>query len=429
MKKLALIIGVKDYTNVATLWNTENDAIDISNFLTSVGFETKLIKNPTQKEIIKEVSLFKNLISTDTVSIIYFAGHGLQMNGFNFLVPSDAKIDLVEEIPYCCVNARDCLIDQTTSSNSIHLLILDACRNNPFSNGLRSLDIGLAKMSASMGTLIAFSTSPNNVAFERKNERNGIYTQFLLKNLQLPNCALERIFKNTRTEVIKSTNGKQVPWEESSLHGEDFYFIKEPTALLYLIRKDLLFAYKTLIEENIEIMTFDGNSIESILQPGKVKMSYKKAIAELKNQWELSNNTKHPSVAFYLIFNLQNIIMATHFYRKNLVHVNFIKLNDIVFQQSNEINGNQLELIHKLLLLSEHYIGIFKFNDKFGNLNSLKRVYDNHIWTGLILKSEILDKQNVILEDMALIRSQEVHLNEFFKSVVLVQIMDEFFQN
>lgn len=427
MKKVALVIGVKEYAFLPSLWNTENDATDVADFLHSVGFITTLVLNPTQKELIQQISNFKKSVSDETISIIYFAGHGVQLEGNNFLVPKDAEITITEEIPYMCIHASDCLIKQS-QTKSAHLLILDACRNNPFKSGIRAIDVGLAKMIAPMGTLIAFSTSPNSVSIERKEDRNGIYTRHLLRNSKVPNTPLERVFKNTRTEVIRDTNGKQVPWEESSLHGEDFYFIKEPTALFYLIKKELVFVYKSLTEDKFDYTSIKTDSLEEVQNPKRVKIPYSEAIVALKQQWEKFRNTIHPSVAFYIISNLQRILQAAYVFRMLARNINFDELNRIVVEHSSNMDDTQLKLFQKLLLSVEHFRSIFEFNDKFGNLSSIKRTYENGAWVGLSMKLDILGNQNLFIEDMKFIRENEFHLYQFLDSSVLIDIMNAVFR-
>ena len=203
MNRIALVIGIKEYDHISSLGNTDNDALDISNFLNETGFKVTTLLNPTQRELIESITKFKTEITKDTISVVYYAGHGIQLEGENFIVPKDANIKISEEIPYFCIHASDCLPRQSEQLNNIHILILDACRNNPFKTGLRSPQIGLAKMEAPLGTLIAFATSPGNASIELEGERNGIYTQHLLTHLKTPNLSLERVFKNVLIPLLE----------------------------------------------------------------------------------------------------------------------------------------------------------------------------------------------------------------------------------
>lgn len=230
MQKEALLIGINNYSHFSQLDNCENDASDLSDLLKASGFNVTLLVNATQKDIISSLAKFKKEITQNSISVIYFSGHGLQVEGDNFIVPVDANISITEEIPYFCIHASDLLIEVDKDSQNMHIVILDACRNNPFKSGIKGLSGGLAKMNAPMGTLIAYSTGANMTSIERKEDRNGIYTKYLLESLKIPNLSVEQVFKNTRTNVITETKAKQVPWDESSLHGKDFYFLTSDTA-------------------------------------------------------------------------------------------------------------------------------------------------------------------------------------------------------
>ncbi|WGH75769.1 caspase family protein [Tenacibaculum tangerinum] len=229
MDRKSLVIGINNYSHFPDLDNCINDSIDIHHFLETNDFDSKLLENPNQSELIREIAEFKKSINENTISLIYFSGHGLQDEKYNYIVPSDSEIRINEDIKYNCILVDDLLIE--TSKKNLHILILDACRNNPFQDGKKGISFGLAKMDAPAGTLIAFSTSPNSASIERKSERNGIYTKHLIKNFNVPNIPVELAFKNTRNDVMSDTDEKQIPWEESSLFGENFSFITKEESI------------------------------------------------------------------------------------------------------------------------------------------------------------------------------------------------------
>lgn len=423
MKKEALIIGINSYQYLETLDKCENDANDLSSFLKNCDFNTEVLLNPSQRDFIKSLSDYKKKISEDTISIIYFSGHGLQIEGDNFLVPADANISILEEIPYFCINASDLLLNIELGSKIMHLIVLDACRNNPFKTGLKSVSCGLARMIAPMGTLIAFSTSPNMTSSEKSIDKNGIYTKHLLQNLKTPNISVERVFKNTRTDVIEDTKGKQVPWEESSLHGDDFYFIKEATALIMFLKKELIFAYQELTEKPIEFNVLKGDKMESIDIP------FCEAIKLFRTQFEEHKNTIHPRNAFTILFNLQKIVHATYRFSMISKTIDFRELDKQVISQSPNMSKDEINKMQKILLTMEHYSSIFAHNDQFGKLKSIKRIIKNHIWTGFKLDKDILKKQKLIMEDFEFIKTQDVALKEITETELLIGIMNEFFKN
>jgi uncharacterized caspase-like protein len=160
------------------------------------------------------------------VGLFYYAGHGVQVNGTNYLLPIDVKIQSSADIEYEGVNAGFVVAQMESAENPMNIIILDACRNNSFGSNTRSLrssEDGLAQMIAPVGTLIAYSTAPGSVAFDG-DQKNGLYTQELLRNMRIPGLSLEQVFKRVRISVRSKSRGRQIPWESSSLVGE-FYLV------------------------------------------------------------------------------------------------------------------------------------------------------------------------------------------------------------
>lgn len=223
--KLALIIGINEYQYFSNLDKCENDCNDMNEFLIKSGFDSKLLLNSSQRELVRELSQFKQRITEGDLSLIYFSGHGLQDDKFNYVVCSDSNVEIIEDIKYNCVSVDDFVLDK--GEDNLHIIILDACRNNPFHDGRKSIKFGLHKILAPQGTIIAFSTSPNSTSIEKKDDRNGVFTKHLLRNMAKPNIPVELVFKYTRNDVMSETSRKQIPWEESSLSGDNFSFIIE----------------------------------------------------------------------------------------------------------------------------------------------------------------------------------------------------------
>lgn len=220
-KRVALVIGNSDY-QVAPLKNPVNDARDIAQTLAGLGFEVIHRENLNQNDMKRAIREFGAKIRNGGIGLFYYAGHGVAVKGINYLVPIDAKVESEEEVEYECVDAGFVLAQMESAANSLNIVILDACRNNPFARSFRSASRGLAQMDAPTGTLIAYATAPGSVASDGK-ARNGVYTQELLKNMQTPNLGIEEMFKRVRISIRSLTQGKQTPWESSSLVG-DFYF-------------------------------------------------------------------------------------------------------------------------------------------------------------------------------------------------------------
>lgn len=221
--RTALIIGNSDYAT-SPLDNPVNDAQDIANILQKQHFHITLLLNATQKEMETEIYKFgKRLSKKSGVGLFYFAGHGMQINGANYLIPVDAAVESASDVKYEAIDAGRVLGKMEDADNELNIVILDACRNNPFSRSFRSAAQGLAQMDAPTGSIIAYATAPGSVAADG-NGRNGVYTQNLIVRMQEPGMSIEQVFKSVRKDVVGQTSSKQVPWESSSLTG-NFFFV------------------------------------------------------------------------------------------------------------------------------------------------------------------------------------------------------------
>ena len=225
-KRIALIIGNSEY-NEAPLRNPVNDANLMSKELKKLEFEVTSIKNGSQNQLKDAISQFGETLAKDknTVGLFYYAGHGIQIKGKNYLVPVDAKITKEPDVEVYCVDLDGLLANLEYSGNNLNIIILDACRNNPYSRSFRSgAGPGLASVNAPVGTIIAYATAPGSVAADGEGS-NGLYTQEFVKILSIPNMKIEDVFKKVRTQVKTISKGTQIPWENSSIEG-DFYFVK-----------------------------------------------------------------------------------------------------------------------------------------------------------------------------------------------------------
>jgi len=220
-QRVALVIGNANY-KTAPLRNPANDAKAIADKLRGLGFKVTLKLDQGQKGMADAIRTFGNQLKGGGAGLFYYAGHGMQVQGRNFLIPVDADIQNEDEVPYRSIDANEVLAKMETAKNRLNLMILDACRNNPFARKFRSSSQGLAQMDAPSGTLVAFATAPGSVASDGSG-KNGLYTQHLLASLGQPGVPVEQLFKRVRVGVMKDTRNAQVPWESSSLVG-DFYF-------------------------------------------------------------------------------------------------------------------------------------------------------------------------------------------------------------
>ena len=229
-KRLALIFGNADYLNCNPLRNPVNDAKAIAEALKEVGFTVLLYINSDLKTMKKAMDEFGEKLKKYNVGLFYYAGHGMQVKGNNFLIPVDASLKVEQDVDYDCDDAGRLLGKMEAASTSTNIIILDACRDNPFSRswGGRSIGqdgTGLAFMNAPSGTIIAYATSPGKTASDGFG-MNGLYTEAILQYIKVPSLPIEDFFKNVRLTVEKKSNGKQTPWEATSLNGSFYFIIK-----------------------------------------------------------------------------------------------------------------------------------------------------------------------------------------------------------
>jgi hypothetical protein len=216
--KTALIIGNANYEYFSKLKNTTNDAKDMKNLLESKGFKVHYLENATLRQMKKTLRKFAYDIKNGGVGMLYYAGHGVEVDGKNYLIPVDANIPVKDEVEYEAL-AVNMLIDKMENArNRLNILVLDACRNDPFS---RSGSGGLAPINNAKGMFVAYATAPGEVASDGRG-KNGLFTKHLINEIKKPQT-LEKVFKNTRSSVLEESNDKQLPWTSSSVTGE-FYF-------------------------------------------------------------------------------------------------------------------------------------------------------------------------------------------------------------
>jgi len=226
-KRYALVIGNSNYKHVQTLNNPVNDAHDFSELLEKMNFDVISLTDATYMEIRSAFLKFQEKLMKgppgQTVGLFYYAGHGLQNSGENYLVPIDASVEFEDDIPRQCFPVQRIVLENMAISNSrMNILILDACRKNPFPSALRMEEGGLIEMKKAKGSFIAYATAPGSTAWDGDG-RNGLYTQELIKALGRPGLSIEQVFKEVRLNVLRLSEGRQNTWDVSNIVG-DFYF-------------------------------------------------------------------------------------------------------------------------------------------------------------------------------------------------------------
>jgi tetratricopeptide (TPR) repeat protein len=227
-KRYALVIGNSKYKAVAPLKNATNDANDIAAELERSNFEVIKVLDGDYTKMREAFTKFHQKLTNgpkdQTIGLFYYAGHGLQNEGENYLVPIEADVKYDDDIPRMCLPMqRVVLANMERSSTRMNIVIMDACRNNPFPSSARDIGGGgLAEIKRAKGSFIAYATSPGATASDGEG-KNGLYTQELLKAMKKPGRTIEQVFKEVRQNVLKLSEDKQNTWDSSNIIGE-FYF-------------------------------------------------------------------------------------------------------------------------------------------------------------------------------------------------------------
>lgn len=220
--RIALVIGNSKYID-GPLVNPANDAAAMSKELKMLGFETQALIDGKLSEITAAIQVYTDRISkSKAVGLFYYAGHGVQLAWRNYLVPVDASLDRVDDIPKKTYELNAMLASLGKAQNPMNIIILDACRDNPFGKKLPVEQKGLSQFDAPTNSLLCYATAPGNVASDGVGS-NGLFTENLLREMRNPDAKIEDVFKRVRLKVRLASKGQQVPWESTSLE-DDFYF-------------------------------------------------------------------------------------------------------------------------------------------------------------------------------------------------------------
>lgn len=222
--RLALVIGNAAYRSADPLDNPVNDARLVAQSLRQAGFSVELREDLDRNGLISALRGFGAQLHENAVAVLYYAGHGLQLRDRNYLLPIDADIRSEDEIPIAGLDLGFILGRMSAARSRVNIVILDACRNNPFAGRSGAKAQGLAQMDAPVGTLLAYATAPGKLAADSGGGANSLYAMHLAKHLLTAGLPVEHVFKRVREGVVRDTAEQQVPWESSSLQGE-FAFV------------------------------------------------------------------------------------------------------------------------------------------------------------------------------------------------------------
>ncbi|MCE9640792.1 MAG: caspase family protein [Betaproteobacteria bacterium] len=251
LPRVALVIGNTKYPE-APLKNPGNDARGIAGELQKLGFQVNLKLDAGRSEMIEAIRAFgAELGKKKGIGMFYYAGHGAQLAWKNYLIPVDAVIERIEDMQTRTVELNSLLEGLVKAQNPMNVIILDACRDNPFGSKAQTQQKGLSQFDAPPGSLLAYATSPGNTAADGEGA-NGLYTENLLRELLVPEAKIEDVFKRVRLNVRRKSAGQQIPWESTSLE-DDFYFLP-PAQVKTLSEQELdkLFGEELAIWENVK---------------------------------------------------------------------------------------------------------------------------------------------------------------------------------
>ena len=224
-QRVALVIGNSNYQSAPKLANPGNDAQSMAQLLNSAGFEVTEAVDLTRNDMVKAVQDFSAKITArgpKTVVMIYYAGHGVQLAGENYLLPVDAKISTPADLDGNSLRLVDLMGTLESIPSRMRIVVLDACRNNPFP-GVNDAGRGLAIVDAPNASIVGYSTAPGMEA-QDGDSNHSPYTQAFLRRAREPNLPIEQLFKRVRLDVNNATEGRQTPWESSSLTSEFYFF-------------------------------------------------------------------------------------------------------------------------------------------------------------------------------------------------------------
>ena len=230
--RFALVIGVQNYVSVPALRHSLNDAADMASVLKSKGFKVDALYDPkSKKEIRDAVTRYYNLMRNQTgaVGIIYYAGHGTQYEGENYLIPASANLQIPGDMDEQCVKMNSFMSVLNSSNNNLNIFLIDACRTNSFPSFSRDIVKGLSAVEAPKGSIVVFATQPGTTASDGTG-KNGLFTSKLLKYINEPNLNVGEVFRKVKQDVNADSEGKQLPSVVDNSIGGDFYFSKDESS-------------------------------------------------------------------------------------------------------------------------------------------------------------------------------------------------------
>lgn len=364
--RYALIIGNSDYdSNIGALNNPINDANDISNTLLKTNFDVTKVINGNKKELIQSVRSFVNKVSAGDTVLFYYSGHGVQVNGQNYIIPIGADLVYESDVEFEAVEMDYILSSLEKSGSNTNIIIFDACRNNELKKDNKSITKGLAITQRRLPeSIIIYSTSPGEVAMDGKG-RNSPFAQSLIDNLTVPNQSLNTLIMNITTEV-KTKTGFQTPWRSSNL-TKDFYFIRETTRNRVIESSDNDVTYGSLlITCEVDGDFYLNDKKFKTFEKGKSYKISNLAIGTYQVTYKSDNHIDEDEV-----FISQNKTTSITFKgKKNNLSTDLIPMILIEagrFKMGSNLGNSNENPVHDVTITRGFYIGTFEVTQKQWN--------------------------------------------------------------
>jgi YVTN family beta-propeller protein len=276
LKKLAIVFGEKDYKYAGALVNPLNDAQDVSDSLKKLGFTVYTYYNSDFKTMTAALDDWYTKISKYEVALFYYSGHGAEVSGENYLFPIDADPKGPSDLYYMAYPANRVLSSMESNNSKFNIMILDACRNNPFTKSwVREFKGGLAPMTGK-GSFIGFAASPGTTASDG-DRRNGTYTEGILKNITIPNLTIDQIFTKVNSYVRVKTTEAQVPFKNSSLSTDFCFSVRNQKSSENKTKSSFIQPASGILLSSIDerLFTTDSSNSELFIQDSKTLSIYK----------------------------------------------------------------------------------------------------------------------------------------------------------
>ena len=415
-KRLALVIGNANYEKGA-LKNPVNDAELVAKTLDSLNFDVILKKNlEYRSQFVRAIREFGQKRAEYDVAFVYYAGHGIQVDNENFLLPTKEEFLSEDDVLDFGVSVQNVLRYLESESEKVNILILDACRDNPFEvkwNATRSLKgNGLAKIPPPTGSLIAFSTDAGSTAADGESE-NSVYCKSLCKNFLLEDVSIDQVFRNVRSDVLKSTNNKQRPVESSQLTGQTFYLLK-PSPKLYINKIDSLILEKDYDNGikicDISIFLYPENSI-LLTKRGHINSILGNSLDAYNDYTKALKLNANQTDAYFTQINFENDLSDVGI----IQHLNHVELgqelniynkwvesdkyNPIAYQERARYYNWELDETDLALSDLNYSLELIKNTENYDNARSNYLFIDKKINFTEYLKSSVYINFSYVLED------------------------------